>query len=143
MKTLLELEPLFVTVGGTLKNTTNYIERIDLVRNFVPAGGRGKLRLFRHHEAVFLVCLASLVTAGAAPGEEAAPIAAAIARAVKAKGKPSREWLIYKSGAFGSGISTDETDAAKISEKFGIGPLCFVPVGAIVRMVDDLYAEGK
>lgn len=141
MKNSLDLEPLIVAVGSSWKSASNWIERIELVRNFLQPTLPGQPRQFRHHEAVLLVTTAALVAGGAKP-KMAAPIAAAIARAVKANGKPAREWLIYRGGNFKKGVHTDSTDAAEVAKQVGAGPLCFIPIGDIVRMVDRLWQEG-
>jgi hypothetical protein len=138
MKTLVELEPLLLKMGSTAKNGANWIERLEQLRYSMPPTLPGQSRMFQHIHAVELVAIAALVNGGAEP-RQAAPIAAAVVRSVKATGKPAREWIIFACGNFTKGKHVDKPDLEALTKELGMVPLSCVPIGAVVRMVDDLY----
>ena len=140
MKTLDDLEPLLVKVGATRKNGATWIERVEMLRNALPATLPGQPRQFLHYHAVHLVVMAAIVVAGAEP-REAVRIAASIARSAKGSTRPAREWLVFARGDFSKSTWTDAPDSASLIERFGLVPMSLIPVGTIVRMIDELYAE--
>ena len=98
--------------------------------------------MFSRLDTIQLIAMAAFVTAGATP-RRAQPLAAAIVRHVRGTA-PLREWMVFPAGAFtkGTAIATNEPNLAALNTEFGNVPLSLVPIGAIVRTVDQLYAEG-
>lgn len=141
MRTLYELEPLLKHVGQSLKFASNAIERNEQLRLSLPATVPGQPRMFNRLHAIQLITMAAFVTAGARP-KRAQPLAAAIVRGARAPG-PLREWMVFPAGKFekGAAIATNEPNLAALNAEFGSVPLSLVPIGAIVRMIDQLYAE--
>lgn len=140
MKTLTELAPVLEQFGSSTRDASNWIARDKALAARLPKTIAGSAREFSRLDAIDLVSIAALVKGGAMPAR-AASYSAAMVRSVKATGKASREWIVFPCGRLKDAVGSDKPDPNEMVKHFGEVPLSFVPIGAVVRMVDKLFAE--
>lgn len=140
MKTLSDIEPVLSKMGASVRDASNWIARLDDLRDRLPATIAGSARKLSRDHARDLCLIAAMVKAGAAPAM-ASIFSASLLRSLKATGKVQRNWLVFPAGKLDEVIGTNAPDIAALSRQFGEVPLSLVPVGAVVRMVDDLFED--
>jgi hypothetical protein len=137
-KTLNELAPLFAELRASVKGAANWIERVDLLRNSMPATLPGQPRMFDIFHAKELMFVAAFVKGGMRPAQASA-YAALIMDEVKLR-NPLPQWTVVAAGDFNSALPVEILNSESLAQHFGsVVPLTIVPLRAVAKMVDDLY----
>jgi hypothetical protein len=139
MKTLVDLEPTLVHLGSSAKNAANWIERLNHLSKAMLPTLPGQSRLFPKMQAKQLILVAAFVRSGARPSE-ADESAASFAKEAE-QGVELPEFLLVQSGDFGSWSAMDSSELEGFRKYFPTVPITIIPLRAIARLVDDVYAS--
>ncbi|MEN3793947.1 hypothetical protein [Fulvimarina sp. MAC3] len=127
--------------GLNRRDIENWLGRLEFRTEFAPVT-QGVARQYTVENARELALISAFVRAGVEPRWAVAK-ADAVRRQILSTGG-LREYVVSMNGA-GKGIATSELDAEKLTEMLAepgcLPVLSIVHVGAVVRRVDELYAD--
>jgi len=138
-KTLAEIVPIIVRLGGSQADAGNWLARLKFSTRMKPTIA-GKARQFTRLNAIELALLTAFVQVGGRPSDALKKAGHVIG---EMGGKLFREWVAFACGDLQLTTWMSAPDLDQIEKAWGgrfVGvPVSLVPVGAIIRMVDELY----